>query len=344
MSRVLGFGTKKSEPRKANQESVVMIISRTLRFSHVAVYAWKEMLYFTVLSCSVYVLHGMFDIAALTIPFNAVATLSTALGIYLGFKNNNAYDRWWEARQIWGLLVNYSRAFGRQVLTLAISDDPDPEAGAELRGWQKRVIYRHIAFVHALRVFLRRKFEYNDDGVEEPIAVHNSYEDLRSFLSQDELAEVTAKRNPPNFLNQLQGEALLEGYRRGWLSDFRYLRLEQSLVEFNNHQGRAERIKNTPFPRPYSFYSRVFVLIHGTLVPFAFIEELTWVNIPLSITINFVFFALDQIGEKMEDPFENRMFDVPLTAISVAIEENLKEMLRERDLPVKPKPIQGVVL
>jgi putative membrane protein len=319
-----------------------MIISRTLRFSHIIVYAWREMLYFTALSCAVYLLHEVFEMRAMTIPFNAVATLSTALGVYLGFKNNNAYDRWWEARQIWGLLVNYSRAFGRQVLTLALTDDP--AARDELRSWQKRVIYRHIAFVHALRVFLRRKFEYNDQNVSEPIEGHNSYDDLRSFLSEQELAEVIAKRNPPNFLNQLQGEELMRGYQRGFLSDFRYLRLEQSLVEFNNHQGRAERIKNTPLPRPYSFYSRVFVLIHGTLVPFAFIEELTWVNIPLSITINFVFFALDQIGEKIEDPFENRMFDVPLTAISVGIEENLKEMLREPELPVRPKPIHGVVL
>jgi putative membrane protein len=328
--------------RPAQEKAPTMIISRTLRFSHVVVYAWKEMLYFTALSCAVYTLHAFFDIRELTIPFNAVATLSAALGVYLAFKNNNAYDRWWEARQIWGLLVNYSRAFGRQVLTLAMSDDPT--AQGELRSWQERVIYRHIAFVHALRVFLRRKFEYNDDGVDEPIEARNSYDDLRAFLPEEELAELTTKRNPPNYLNQLQGEALADGYRRGWLSDFRHLRLEETLVEFNNHQGRAERIKNTPLPRPYSFYSRVFVLIHGTLVPFAFIEELTWVNIPLSITINFVFFALDQIGEKIEDPFENRMFDVPLTAISVGIEENLKEMLRERDLPVRPKPIQGVVL
>lgn len=319
-----------------------MIISRTLRLSHVVVYAWKEMLYFTALSCSVYTLHVLFDIHELTIPFNAVATLSTALGVYLAFKNNNAYDRWWEARQIWGLLVNYSRAFARQVLTLATSSD-SAEQGV-LRGWQERVIYRHIAFVHALRVFLRRKLDYNEDGVDEPIEVHNSYDDLRSFLTEEEHAEVIAKRNPPNYLNLLQGEALADAYRRGWLSDFQHLRLEESLLEFNNHQGRAERIKNTPLPRPYSFYSRLFVLIHGTMVPFAFIEELTWVNIPLSITINFVFFALDQIGEKIEDPFENRMFDVPLSALSVGIEENLKEMLREQDLPVRPKPIQGVVL
>jgi len=317
-----------------------MIVSRNLKLSHIVYYTWRPMLYFAALSVAVYVLHIELDMTGLSLPFNAVAMLSTALAIYLGFKNNNAYDRWWEARKVWGLLVNYSRAFGRQVLTLAQAEG----ASDELRVWQRRVIYRHIAFVHALRVFLRRKNGYNDDGVEEPIESHNSYFDLRDFVTKDELELVTSKRNPPNYLNKLQGEDLRLAFERGWLSDFRFMQLDQTLVEFNNHQGRSERIKNTPLPRPYSFYSRVFVLVHGTLVPFAFIAELGWANIPLSLIINFVFFALDQVGEKIEDPFENRMFDTPLSSISVTIEENLKEMLGDTPLPTKPKPIEGVVL
>jgi putative membrane protein len=319
-----------------------MIISRNLRFSHVVVYAWKPMLYFTVLSCIAYGLHASYSIPALTIPFNAVATLSTALAIYLGFKNNNAYDRWWEARKIWGSLVNQSRAWARQVLTLAISQDGSVEA--ELNAWQKRVIYRHIAFVHALRVALRRQHAYNDHGHDEPVQVENTLDDLRAFLSADELREARSKRNLPNYLNQLQGDDLLYARQRGWLSDYRHVHLDQTLIQFNDHQGMSERIKNTPFPRPYSFYSRVFVLLHGTLVPFAFIEDLGWVNLPLSLAINFVFFALDQVGEKIEDPFENRMFDTPLTTISVTIEENLREMLGEKDLPAKPMSIEGVIM
>jgi putative membrane protein len=319
-----------------------MIVSRNLRLSHVLVYTWKPMLYFTVLSCAVYALHISFSIPNLAIPFNAVATLSTALGIYLGFKNNNAYDRWWEARKVWGALVNHSRAWARQALTLALTDDA--RALPELRAWQERVIHRHIAFVHALRVALRRKHDYNDDGLDEPVQVDNTLDDLRSFLSPEELQQARHKRNVPNHLNKLQGDDLKYAYQRGWLSDFRYVRMDETLVQFNDHQGMSERIKNTPFPRPYSFYSRVFVLLHGTLVPFAFVEELGWANIPLSLAINFMFFALDQVGEKIEDPFENRMFDTPLTSISVTIEENLKEMLGNAELPVKPKSIQGVVM
>lgn len=152
-----------------------------------------------------------------------------------------------------------------------------------------------------------------------------------------------SKRNPPNYLLLNQGVELRKGYEKGWLSDYRFVRLGETLNEFHNHQGMCERIKNTPFPRPYSFFSRVFVFIHGTLVPFAFIEELGPYNIPLSLLINFVFLSLDQIGERTEDPFENRQDDTPLTSISLTIEENLKEMLGDSNLPVKPPPVHGVV-
>lgn len=297
-------------------------------------------MYFLLLSVGVYVAHVEFGMQKLSIPFNAVATLSTALAIYLGFKNNNAYERWWEARKIWGLLVNYSRAWGREVLTLSFAREGQEDP--ELTAWKRKLLYRHMAFVHGLRVFIRAPKDYNKK-VSEVIEQPNSYEDIRPFLSAEEYKSVLDKQNPPNYLLKLQGEDLKEGYAKGWLSDYRFVRLDETLTEFNNHQGMSERIKNTPFPRPYSFFSRVFVHIHGTMVPFAFIEDLGWVNIPLSLTINFVFLALDLVGERTEDPFENRMDDTPLTNISVTIEQNLKEMLEEDKLPEKPDPVQGVV-
>ena len=318
-----------------------MIVERNLKWKHIFHYTWRSMLYFFLLSIVVYVIHVEFNISRLTLPFNAIATLSTALAIYLGFKNNSAYDRWWEARKIWGLLVNYSRVWGREVLTL--TQPKDEEDAQLLRTWQKGVLYRHMAFVHGLRVFLRKRHDYNSNGVTEIIEEQNRYEDLKDFLTADEYSEILERKNPPNFILQLQGEDLRRAYEHGWVSDYRFVRMDETLNEFANHQGMSERIKNTPLPRPYSFFSRVFVFIHGTLVPFAFIEELGWVNIPLSIVINFVFLALDLVGERTEDPFENRMDDTPLTNISITIEENLKEMLREKNLPFKPQAVDGVI-
>lgn len=318
-----------------------MIVNRNLNWRHILFYTWKSLLYFFILSVIVYTLHHEFDMEKLTVPFNVIALLSTALAIFLGFKNNSAYDRWWEARKIWGLLVNYSRAWGREVLTL--SQEPDGIPSEELTAWRERLIYRHIAFVHALRVFLRHPHDYNDNG-EDLIEAPNDYADIRPFLSREEADEVLSKHNPPNQLLLIQGQELQEAYQRGWLSDFRFVQMGETLTEFNNHQGKSERIKNTPFPRPYSFFSRVFVYLHGTLVPLAFVEELGLFNIPLALLINFIFLSLDQIGEMTEDPFENRPSDTPLTSISVTIEGNLKEMLGEKEIPPKPVVTGGVVL
>lgn len=317
-----------------------MIISRNLRWQHVFHTSWKGMSYFVVLSVGVYLLFHHFGLK-LGLPFPAVATLSTALAIYLGFKNNNAYERWWEARKIWGLIVNYSRAWARQVDALP---EAPPGEQAELAAWKKELIHRHIAFVHALRVYLRSKPAPGldqDEGLRDP---PNSYDDLRDFLDADEFERVLAADNPPNLLLHTQGHRLHDAYRRGWLTDFRVVQLEETLVRFNNHQGRCERIKSTPLPRPYSFYSRLFVFVHGTIVPFAFIESLGWANIPLSLAINYVFFSLDIIGELTEDPFENRITDVAITDVSLTIEGNLKETHELGPVPDKPEPVRGAIM
>lgn len=318
-----------------------MIISRNLRWRHIIYYTRLKLLYFVALSISVYVIHEIFDIRNLNIPFNAVATLSTALAIYLGFKNNYAYERWWEARKIWGLIVNYSRAWSREVLTMIL---PNGDNNGERETLQARLLYRHIAFVNALRVYLREKHEYNETNIKEIIEVKNGYSEIKKFISEEEYKDTLSKKNPPNYLLKLQGDDLKTAFQNGWLTDFRFVKLNETLTEFTNHQGMSERIKNTPLPRPYTFFSRVFVTIHGTLIPFAFIEELGWVNIPLSIVINFVFLALDYIGERTEDPFENRMDDTPLSSISLTVEENVKEMYGDVNMPVRPKSEMGVVM
>ncbi len=318
-----------------------MLLSRNIKINILLFYLWKPLTYFFILSIIAYVLHIELGYQKFSIPFSAIATLSTALAIYLGFKNNHAYERWWEGRQIWGLLVNYSRAWAREVQTFILA--PDVQDTVEIWRLQKRLIFRQIAFVHALRVFLRTHNHYNGPR-DEIIERNNRYEDIKEFISKDEYDKVLKKENPPNYLLKIQGDDLKRAYLKGYISDFRFVQLSETLTEFNNHQGKSERIKNTPLPRAYSFFSRVFVLIQGTLLPFAFVSELGWWNIPLCLLINFVFLSLDFIGERTEDPFENRIGDVPLTDISLTIETNLKEMFGEAELPNKDQKLQGAVL
>ncbi|MCC9167728.1 bestrophin family protein [Pontibacter harenae] len=318
-----------------------MITSRNLKWSVVLHYTWKSMLYYLLLSVAVYLMHDYFAALELHLPFNTISALSTALAIFLGFKNNNAYDRWWEGRKIWGLLVNYSRAWAREVITMVIP--PDVTQAEEVKDLQRRMVYRHIAFVHALRVFLRKKHSYNETNQIEIYEESNEYNDTATFLIPNEYKVFCHKKNPPNYLLELQGEDLRRAYNKGWLSDYRFVRLEETLVEFNNIQGRSERIKNTPFPRQYSFFSRVFVFIHASLLPFVFVDELGWASIPVSVIISFVFLCLDLVGERAEDPFENRLEDVPLTALSMTIETNLKEQWGSKDFPSPKQAYDGVV-
>ncbi|GAA4420205.1 bestrophin family ion channel [Nibrella viscosa] len=319
-----------------------MLVRRNLSLSVIFHYTWKSMTYYLLLAITVYLLHDYFGVWSLHMSFTTISALSTALAIFLGFKTSNAYERWWEARKIWGLLVNYSRAWTREVITMIIpATPPDAPAVKEL---QYRLVYRHIAFVHALRVFLRKQHVYNQLGVEEIYEEPNEYSDTRDFLSPDEYEVYTHKNNPPNYLLELQGEDLRTAYEQGWLSDYRFVRLEETLIEFNNIQGRSERIKNTPFPRQFSFFSRVFVFIHASLLPFVFVEELRWASIPISLLISFVFLCLDLIGERSEDPFENRIEDVPMTALSLTIETNLKEQWGDPNFPARKNAPGGIVL
>ncbi|WP_143959698.1 bestrophin family protein [Litoribacter populi] len=320
-----------------------MIVSRNIRPAQILHYTWKQLLYYTTLSTTIVILHDVYEVVFFNIPSYTIAALGTALAIFLGFKNDHAYDRWWEARKIWGLMVNYSRAWARQVITMIIpKNDADY---AEIAAFHQKLVYRHLAFVNALRVFLRVRHAYNEPKQRELFEDENTYLDTKPFLDPAEYEEFIKKDNPPNFLLQRQGEDLKWAFQKGWISDYRFVKMEETLVDFNDIQGMSERIKNTPMPRQYTYFSRVFVFIHCTLLPMVFISELGWKTIPTALAVSFVFLALDMIGERTEDPFENRLEDTPMSSLSVAIEINLREQLEESksNFPPKIKPQDGIV-
>lgn len=306
-----------------------MFVTRRIPWKWTLYYAWPSLLYFLAVAVTVHVLRVDVYKKDLEIPFEPVAIMGTALAIFLGFKNNEAYGRWWEARIIWGLAVNYSRAWGRQVLTLIHGPEGATE---EVRAFQRRIILRHIAFVHALRVFLRSTKSYPQERAQELIQARNDYEECRPFLSAADYQAMLDASNPPNILLQQQGTELREARNRDWISEYVLVHLDSTLVEFNNIQGRSERIKKTPLPRPYSYYQRLIVHVHGTLLPFAIVASVGWPMIPLSFLVSFVFLVLDFVGSRTEDPFENRMEDTPLSSISRTIERNLQEQMGDPEL------------
>lgn len=320
-----------------------MLVDRNLKLKLIFFYTWKDLLYYTVLATAVFLLHDYYKIVNLSIPFNTIAALSTALAIFLGFKNNSAYDRWWEARKVWGTLVNFSRVWEREVSILLTSKKPEEQT--EIKELKRKLVFRHIGFVNAFRVYLR-----NPNGFvikeTELFEEENQYVEVKEYLNAKEYVSFYHKINPPNYLIDQQGNDLKSAYEKGWINDYHLVRLEETLIEFNNVQGMCERIKNTPLLRQYSYFSRVFVFIHASLIPFAFVGQLHVAMIPISVAISFVFLALDLIGERTEDPFENRLEDVSMTALCTTIERDLKESINEPpiQIPDKIKPNSDGVL
>jgi len=286
----------------------------------------------SLLAIAVYLLYTQWQLEKVGLPFSIAAILGSALAIFLAFRNNNAYNRWWEARTLWGSIVNNSRIFARQIIANA---DNARSAGkvsaADIDAYKKELVYRQIAFAHALRLHLRGQ---------------RNWAELSHLLSEAALQEVQTKQNVPNYLLFIQGKRIKEGTNAEILGAFDNISLEPTLAGFNNFQGACERIKNTPLLRQYHFFTKLFLLVFMAVLPFSLIGDFSKMGapalvIPISILIAFVFGVMGKVGEVNEDPFENRITDIPMSALCITIERDLREMLGETELPEKAPVVDG---
>ena len=261
-------------------------------------------------------------IATSAIP---LALYGSAIGIIVGFRNNSAYARWWEARTLWGQIVNESRSLARQVVTAPHA--PAAEA-AELRTRQSRIVHHQIAYVHALRQQLRKL---------DPFA------SIDSFLTSEDRESLRSQSNVALAIQRNLGMQLAEMRERGWIDGLAWQAMDRNLDDLLNAQGGAERIKNTPLPKQYDFFPMLFVQIYCLLLPVGMVESLGWFTPLGSTLVGFMFLALDKIGRDLEDPFENTIYDLPLTSITTTIEINLRQLLGETSLPEALKPVNGIL-
>jgi putative membrane protein len=262
----------------------------------------------------------------IALPHIPLALYGSAIGIILAFRNNSAYSRWWEARTLWGAVVNNSRSWGRQVLTGMRATAPGEVA--ELNAMKKRLVYHQIAYVHALRQHLR--------GLE-------PWWELKSILPEDELTDLEGQKNVPLALQVRMGAMLDDCLERGWIDPMQWRALDESLNDLADAQGGAERIKNTPMPKQYDYFPQLFVQIYCVLLPLALVTNMGWFTPLGSTMVGFMFLALDKIGRDLEDPFDNTIYDVPLTSITRGIEISLRQMMGETELPAPEKPVAGVL-
>jgi putative membrane protein len=258
-----------------------------------------------------------------------LALYGTAISIIVGFRNNYAYGRWWEARTLWGAIVNRSRSVARQVLTtMSAPAGASNEERAEVAATQRKLVYYQIAFVHALRQQLR--------GLD-PIA------EIRHVVPAEECEQLVGDKNVSLALQRRMGAMSLEARRRGWLSDWEWQAIDGSLNALMDSQGGAERIKNTPMPKQYDFFPTLFVEIYCLMLPVGMVPSLHWFTPLGSTVVGFMFLALDKIGRDLENPFENNIYGVALTAITTTIETNLRQLLGEKELPPAPAAVDGIL-
>ncbi len=262
----------------------------------------------------------------LSFPHVPLALYGSAIGVILGFRNNSAYGRWWEARTLWGAIVNNSRSLARQAM--AGMRAKGAEDASALQRMQRRIIYHQIAYVHALRQHLR--------GLD----VHA---ELAPLLDAGEMESLQGQKNVPTAIQMRMGTMLQESEAAGWINPLQWQAMDHSLNDLADAQGGAERIKNTPMPKQYDYFPQLFVQIYCALLPLAMVGNLGWFTPLGSSLVAFIFLALDKIGRDLEDPFDNTVFDVPITAIATTIETNLRQMLGETTLPEPQKPVRGVL-
>lgn len=308
-----------------------MILKRNFNPIKVVQYVKLELGFALVIGLAVYFVHSS-QLISFSLPFSVAAILGSALAIFIAFRNNSAYSRWWEARTLWGGIVNSSRVLARLIVTFTDSHAHqahyDPSR-SDL--FKKEMVYICIAWVHALRLHLRQS---------------PSWEELKPFLSQQAYEAVQASQNKPNYLHLLMGKSIYEAMANGTLGGFDSFQMEGQLLALTNYQGGCERIKNTPLLRQYDYFTRLFLYVFMLLLPFSLIADFSKLGIsvwmiPVALIISFVFAIIGKVGEVNEDPFENRITDVPLTAICNTIERDLREMLGESHLPPKAEPEKG---
>lgn len=305
------------------------------------------LIYAFIISFLAYVYDFSFNL-----PWQPLSVIGIAVAFYLGFKNNSSYDRTWEARKIWGEIVNNSRTFGAAVCSFV--------SGINADDIKRELIYRHLAWLTALRYQLRLSKEWEHKSIRLNklfnATVCDAYNhkldaELLKFVSQEELATYSKSTNVATQIMRKQSERLQELRNQSHFEDFRHMEFHHLISEFYNGQGKSERIKTFPFPRQYASTALWLTFVFAFLVPFGMLdifknmaEWMYWISPLLSALVIWVFFLMEKIGDYSENPFEGTYNDVPITAISRTIEIDLREMIKDDNIPEPAKAENGFLL
>lgn len=279
-----------------------------------------EIIYVLIIATIVYFFTQKFKTVIPEMPLSIPAFLGTAISVILSFKLSQSYDRWWEARKVWGSIVNDSRSFVLQLQSFVNKGNENKI---------REICFRHIAWCYSLGQTLR--------GL-------NPIENLEKYISQDEITVINKHNNKPLALLQLNALQIAELKEKEQLDTFSQIQINNTLVNFSNSMGMVERIKNTIFPATYRLFLHFFIYVFVITLCIALRDIESRFEIPLLLVISSAFFLLEKSATNLQDPFSNEPTDTPVTTIASTIEINIKQLLNEKDIPVLHQPYKFYLL
>jgi putative membrane protein len=273
-----------------------------------------EIIYTLVIAVTISILTYQYEFLSANMPITVPAFLGTAISVLLSFKLGQSYDRWWEARKIWGTIVNESRSFTLQLQSYISRDNEDVII---------TLAHRHIAWCFCLGHSLR--------GLD-------SSENLGKYISEEDIKKISKHTNKPLGILQLNSQQLAELKNNGTIDIFSQIHINKTLANFTTAMGMAERIKNTVFPITYRVLLHLMIYLFVITLSIALGAVNPIFEIPLLLIIASGFFVLEKTATLLQDPFENKPTDTPMTTIATNIEINVRQLLNETDIPKPLKP------
>lgn len=320
-----------------------------------------EIFIFLVIGITFVVLNEYFGLTWIELPWAPIAVIGSAVAFVIGFQNNSAYGRIWEARKIWGGIVNTSRTFGMFTQDMVTNEHASIKLSKEELHHEVRTLtHRHIAWMTALRYAMRQSKPW-ETGAEDlgnrkyaemikpPEKKYNLEDELKQYLSKEDIAYAMSKNNKQTALLYLQSHHLRKLKEQGVIWEFSFLELEAIMKELFSLQGKSERIKNFPYPRQFATLNHYFMWIFVILLPLGIIPQFAgmandlaaqfpivsnyfiWFAVPVYVIIAWLFHTMERIGRMGENPFEGLMNDVPISTISRGIEIDMRQNLGESE-------------
>ena len=296
-----------------------MLLKKRLGLHRIFLITWKTDIVMLILTTLAYVV-DRYAFPEIFVPPSVSALMGTALAFFIGFNNNQAYGRWWEARIVWGGFINDSRTLCRNLIAYLKPDGRD-DLGRTKTEITREMVYRHIGFLYLLKDSLRK--------------INTG--DYKKYLSEEDLRKISGVTYGYNAILDIQFRHLGELHQQGMIDGFQFTVINNTLTNISNDMGRSERLNNTVFPPTYIYFTELFIYLLVILITLTTVQAIGPWSIFFGWIIGFVYHTTHLNGLSIMNPFEMLPSSIPLSSITRTIEINLLESLGISEVP-PPEP------